>query len=96
MIQNKKKKPPPQSTGFVGYSYPDDETCELYDGVDCDNQDIVNAIDGTLRTCCYNATKYGAAGVDNGAYLYADAPVIHAAMTKPDGLTPFPNVSEDT
>lgn len=96
MIHNTEQKAPPQSTGFVGYSYPDAEACELFDGVACDNQDIVNAIDGTLRTCCYNATKYGADGVDNGAYLYADAPVIHAAMTKPDGLTPFPNVSEDT
>mmetsp|Transcript_21613 Transcript_21613/g.33890 ORF Transcript_21613/g.33890 Transcript_21613/m.33890 type:complete len:671 (+) Transcript_21613:33-2045(+) len=91
MISNAEQSAPPQSIGFVGYSYPDDETCALYDGVPCDNQDIVNAVDGTLRTCCYNETKYGPDGMDNGAYLYADAPVIGSAMTKPDGLTPFPN-----
>lgn len=94
MIKNAEQSAPPQSIGFVGYSYPDDDACALYDGVPCDNQDIVNSVDGTLRTCCYNETKYGPDGMDNGAYLYADAPVIGAAMTSADGLTPFPNVSE--
>jgi hypothetical protein len=39
----------PPSIGFPGYMYPDDETCNLYDGIPCS----VNT-----DACCYNEAKW--------------------------------------
>ncbi len=61
----------------------------MYEGVPCTN------LEGE---CCYNEAKWCPDGLDsstcmldNGAYPIGDLPVIPAAMTQPDGLTPFPN-----
>lgn len=48
MIKNFPSAPPP-SIGFPDYIYPDDATCQLYDGVPCTQ-------DASL--CCYNAEKW--------------------------------------
>lgn len=86
MIRNAENSAAPPSIGFPGYSYPDDETCDIYDGVPCTN------LEGA---CCYNESKWCPSDdncvTDNGAYPFGDLPVIPAAMTDPQGLTPFPN-----
>jgi Na+/proline symporter len=86
MIRNAKDSAPPSSIGFPGYSYPDDATCAMYEGVPCTN------LEGA---CCYNEAKWCPSNdncvTDNGAYPVGDRPVIPAAMTNPTGLTPFPN-----
>ncbi len=48
MIKNFPSAPPP-SIGFPDYIYPDDATCEMYDGVPCTQ-------DASL--CCYNTEKW--------------------------------------
>jgi Na+/proline symporter len=90
MIRNSEDSAPPPSIGYPGYSYPDEETCAMYDGVPCTNLE---------DACCYNADKWctdpsdaaTCSRIDNGAYPIGDLPVIPAAMTDPSGLTPFPN-----
>jgi len=89
MIHDAENSAPPPSIGYPLYSYPDEETCAMYDGVPCTN--LVDA-------CCYNETKWCPNGIgssdcvlDNGAYPIGDSPVINAAMTDSLGLTPFPN-----
>ena len=89
MIRNAENSAAPPSIGFPGYSYPDDEVCEMYEGINCTN------VEGA---CCYNDAKWCPNGVGsddcvlaNGAYPFGDLPVIPAAMTDPLGLTPFPN-----
>ena len=89
MIANAEDSAPPPSIGFPGYSYPDDEVCEMYDGVPCTN------LEGA---CCYNEERWCSGGVgsddcviDNGAYPIGDLPVIPAEMTTPGALYPFPN-----
>jgi Na+/proline symporter len=89
MIANAENSAPPPSIGYPLYSYPDQETCDMYDGVPCTN------LEGT---CCYNEAKWCPNGpdsddciLDNGAYPIGDLPVIPEAMTNPLGLTPFPN-----
>ncbi|KAL3929736.1 MAG: hypothetical protein SGBAC_012080 [Bacillariaceae sp.] len=86
MIKNSELEAPPPSIGFPGYSYPNDEICEMYDGVPCTN------LEGA---CCYNEAKWCPSAddckVDNGAYPIGDLRVIPEAMTDPAGLTPFPN-----
>ena len=86
MIDNEELSAPPPSIGYPGYSYPNDEICELYDGVSC------TYLEGA---CCYNEAKWCPTAdnctVDNGAYPIGDLRVIPEAMTDPAGLTPFPN-----
>ena len=86
MIHTADDSAPPPSIGFPGYSYPNDEICNMYDGVDCTNLE---------DACCYNEAKWcpddNNCVMDNGAYPIGDSPVIEAAMTDPQGLTPFPN-----
>ena len=48
MIANAEPAPPP-SIGFPDYVYPDDETCQMYDGVPCTNDETA---------CCYNTEKW--------------------------------------
>jgi hypothetical protein len=45
---------PPPSIGFPDYIYPDEEICQMHDGVPCTQ-------DATL--CCYNAAKWCPDGV---------------------------------
>jgi hypothetical protein len=47
---------PPPSIGFPDYIYPDEEVCQMYQGVPCTQ-------DATL--CCYNAAKWCPDGVDS-------------------------------
>jgi len=89
MIRNAENSAAPPSIGFPLYSYPDQEICDMYDGVPCTNLE---------DACCYNEAKWCPDGVgsddcviDNGAYPIGDLPVIPAAMTDSLGLTPFPN-----
>ncbi|KAL7531840.1 hypothetical protein ACHAXR_004270 [Thalassiosira sp. AJA248-18] len=85
MIANEESAPPP-SIGFPGYIYPDDETCEMYEGVACTN-------DATL--CCYNEAKWCPTDdnckADNGAYPFGDLRIFNNQMTEAHSLTPFPN-----
>jgi len=48
MIKNFPSAPPP-SIGFPDYIYPDEATCQMYDGVPCTQ-------DASL--CCYNTEKW--------------------------------------
>lgn len=48
-IANAQEQAPPPSIGFPGYMYPNDEICQMYDGVPCAN--VTNA-------CCYNEAKW--------------------------------------
>jgi len=77
---------PPPSRGFPNYTYPDDETCEMYNGIPCYH-------DASL--CCYNADYWCPSDdnctLDNGAYPFGDAEIFNQEMTDPRGLTPFPN-----
>lgn len=86
LIRNSELAAPPPSIGFPGYSYPNDEICEMYDGVPCTN------LEGA---CCYNEAKWcptaDTCTVDNGAYPIGDLRIIPAAITDAQGLTPFPN-----
>jgi Na+(H+)/acetate symporter ActP len=70
----------PPSVGFPGYIYPDQEVCDMYQGVPC-------STDPNL--CCYNE----ALGLpsDNGAYPIGDQQVFADQMTNAQALTPFPN-----
>ncbi|GAX18701.1 solute carrier family 5 (high affinity choline transporter), member 7 [Fistulifera solaris] len=85
-IANAEQNSPPVSIGFPGYVYPDEASCQMYDGVPCTN------VDG----CCYNAAKWCDVNgencrADNGAYPFGDRPVFSNQMTDPQALTPFPN-----
>jgi len=89
MIRNAENSAPPPSIGYPLYSYPDQDTCDMYSGVACTNYPDL---------CCYNEAKWCPNGVgsadcvlDNGAYPFGDLPMIPAEMTDPLGLTPFPN-----
>eukprot|EP00980_Cylindrotheca_fusiformis_P020078 scaffold7161_cov133-Cylindrotheca_fusiformis.AAC.1 len=89
MIHNSDPAAPPPSIGFPSYSYPNDEICAMYDGVNC------TYLEGA---CCYNEAKWCPGGIgsdnctmDNGAYPLGDERVIPAEMSDPQGLTPFPN-----
>jgi hypothetical protein len=61
LIANSDPAAPPPSVGFEGYVYPNDEICQLYNGVNC-----TNVIDG----CCYSSDSEFAP--DNGAYPIGD------------------------
>ena len=70
----------------------------MYNGVLCQDQEalleykMAAGFDDS-PPCCYNEEYWGGPAIDNGAYVFADAPVFNQAMTSPSGLTPFPNVS---
>jgi len=89
MIANNDSAPAP-SIGFPGYIYPDDATCEMYNGVPCDNNE---------GACCYNVSENCPDGnadspdcaADNGAYPFGDLPVFNNQMTEAHSMTPFPN-----
>ena len=85
MISNFQSAASP-SIGFPGYSYPDDDTCAMYDGIPCDNDP---------SACCYNADLHCPSDdncvADNGAYPFGDLPVFSNQMSDPHSLTPFPN-----
>ena len=59
-IANAKEDAPPPSIGFPGYMYPNDEICNLYEGVPCTND---------AEACCYNTSKWCDT---NGANCYSD------------------------
>jgi hypothetical protein len=90
IIAHAEKSAPTPSIGFPGYVYPNDEICDLYQGVPCTN--VPNA-------CCYNAAKYctdptdvsTCSSIDNGAYPIGDVRFFKNQMIQPDALTPFPN-----
>ncbi|KAJ1446473.1 Sodium:solute symporter family-domain-containing protein, partial [Pelagophyceae sp. CCMP2097] len=86
---------PPESIGFPGYMYPDDEVCAKYSGVTC--------VHDTTR-CCYNAAKWCPSDdfcvEDNGGYwwsggdrsIFASFPEQNRnEMLNPHALTPFPS-----
>lgn len=89
LIANLESAPPP-SIGFPSYVYPNDEVCNMYDGVDCQN---------VTDACCYNGEKWcedptdssTCFRIDNGAYPIGDERVFSNQMTDPLALTPFPN-----
>lgn len=70
--------------------YPDEETCQMYDGVPCSIEETA---------CCYNAAKWCPdpendpenCVADNGAYPYGDQRVFSNQMTEAGSLYPFPN-----
>jgi Na+/proline symporter len=80
MLANNDNYAPTPSVGFPGYIYPDDATCELYQGVPCENSPDL---------CCYNEGLYGP-GVDNGAWPFGDSKTIPNYMTDSDAFAPFP------
>jgi Na+/proline symporter len=89
MIKNSELSAPPPSIGFPGYSYPNDETCAMYDGIACTNLE---------DACCYNEAKWCPGGVgstnctlDNGYYPVGDQRVIPTAMIDPQANSPFRN-----
>lgn len=85
-IENHPSAPAP-SIGFPGYVYPDQATCDLYEGVPCSTDP---------NNCCYNAAKWcpdhnNNCRADNGAYPFGDLPIFYSEMSDPSGLAPFPN-----
>lgn len=82
MLINRDPTHPQPSVGFPGYLYPDDATCETYQGVP--------AVE-TEGACMYNEDFWGSAGVDNGAYPFGDKKVFNDGMMDIDAYGPFPN-----
>jgi len=84
-IKNKEGAPP-VSIGFPGYVYPDESSCEMYQGVSCSNNST---------QCCYNEELWcpteDNCRVDNGAYPFGDHRQYSNQMTDPYALSPFPN-----
>lgn len=76
--------------GFPGYVYPNQEICDTYDGVPCEN-------DSTA--CCYNISKWCSdpddpgtcSNIDNGAYPFGDKRQFIDQQFNPQALSPFPN-----
>lgn len=66
MLVNREPWYPQPSIGFPGYIYPDDETCNMYQGVPAVY---------TEDACVYNEDVWGSSGVDNGAYPFGDKKV---------------------
>lgn len=66
MMNNRDPMYPQPSVGFPGYLYPDDATCDMYNGVP--------AVE-TEGACMYNKNEWGSDGVDNGAYPFGDKKV---------------------
>jgi len=88
MIRNFQSAAPP-SIGFPLYSYPDQDTCDLYSGVACSEDP---------SACCYNEALHCPNGVDsadcvldNGAYPFGDLPRFSNQMFDALALAPFPN-----
>ena len=55
-IANAEEEAPPPSIGFPGYIYPNDEICQLHEGVPCT---------GNAEACCYNTAKWCDANGEN-------------------------------
>lgn len=72
---------PPPSVGFPGYTYPNEDVCNAYNGVQC-------LFDKAM--CCFNENAQGLAP-DNGAYPTGDKSVFVNQMTDVLALSPFPN-----
>jgi hypothetical protein len=82
----------PPSIGFPGYIYPNQDICDLYNGIPCTYDP---------SHCCYNETKWcevdSVTGnftnckTDNGAYPIGDQLVYPSQMASADALLPFPN-----
>lgn len=66
MLNNREPQYPQPSIGFPGYLYPDNSTCEMYEG---------SPAVYTPHGCVYNEEKWGPDGVDNGAYPFGDKKV---------------------
>lgn len=89
LITNFQSAPEP-SVGFIGYVYPNQEICDLYDGVACENQ---------ADACCYNASKWctdptdaaTCSFIDNGAYPFGDQAQFIDQQFNAQALSPFPN-----
>lgn len=74
---------PPPSVGFPGYTYPNEQVCEAYSGVQC--------LFDTAK-CCFNESVANTGLIpDNGAYPTGDKRVFTNQMTDVLALTPFPN-----
>jgi hypothetical protein len=87
MMANATARAPPPSVGFPGYIYPNEEICDMYLGIPCENNPDL---------CCYNATNWCDSNgencfADNGAYPFGDKPVYSDQMFNAQSLTPFPN-----
>lgn len=90
LIANADEEAPPPSVGFPGYVYPNQEICDMYNGVPCTNVE---------DACCYNTELYcndvddpsTCSPIDNGAYPVGDQRVFNDQMSDPQALTPFPN-----
>ncbi|KAG5175436.1 Solute:Sodium symporter family [Tribonema minus] len=81
MLSSYSQDYPPASVGFPGYIYPDQQVCEMYDGVPGAN----------AEHCIFNEQKWGSAPIDNGAWPTGDAVIHKDSITSFDGLAPFPN-----
>ena len=55
-IVNTSENAAPPSVGFLGYIYPNDEICLMYEGVPCTNN---------TSLCCYNAARWCDVNGDN-------------------------------
>ncbi|CAM9258817.1 unnamed protein product [Ectocarpus sp. 12 AP-2014] len=82
MLSNRSPDHPQPSIGFPGYLYPDDATCEAYEGVPAVY---------TEGACMYNEDVWGPDGMDNGAYPFGDKDVFNDGMMDIDAYNPFPN-----
>eukprot|EP00977_Amphora_coffeiformis_P005255 scaffold1123_cov168-Amphora_coffeaeformis.AAC.23 len=89
LIANFQGAPEP-SVGFPGYVYPNQEICDMYEGVPCDND---------TTACCYNVSKWCSdptdaatcTNIDNGAYPFGDKRQFIDQQFNPQALSPFPN-----
>jgi len=80
----------PASDLLIGYIYPDNATCEMYNGTAC-----VYAV----GQCCYNTEQWcpgfsrgePCERYDRGAYPFGDQRQYAGQMTDPYALDPFPN-----
>ncbi len=89
MINNSESSASAPSIGYPLYMYPDEDTCNMYDGVPCTDNP---------NDCCYNEALHCPNGIgsadcviDNGAYPFGDLPVFGNQMGDPHSLSPFPN-----
>ena len=90
LIKNADPSAPPPSVGFPGYVYPDQATCDEYQGVPCEN--IADGCCYNTELYCSNVTDVGTCSpIDNGAYPFGDQRVFNDQMGDRLALTPFPN-----
>ncbi|CAN0077118.1 unnamed protein product [Pylaiella littoralis] len=82
MLNNRSPDHPVPSIGFPGYLYPDDATCNMYNGVPAEFTD---------GGCMYNEEEWGPDGIDNGAYPFGDKEVFEDGMMDINAYGPFAN-----